>query len=279
MYTKEVENLKLGQILSLVENIIERNLVLYLSAVIVITAMSQITALFINGNIYIYIIMILVSGMFTLSIKIITLKNIKVDKIDNGLIVNRTKKGNVFKQILMFLAFYIVACVILGIAISVFGILLSVLLVPDSIITFISVVIGIPGAILFSLLVSGIEIEVFCKNEIHHFISNSYNNIFKSKNETIKKLIIGLILLMLSSMIISLPVVMAQGNTLGMFIMTILSSCLGVIGWTYTYVVYMTSITEKDLLKNQDNQENKISNETNSTINNASGSEEITRLW
>ncbi len=299
MYTKEVENLKIRQILSLVEHTIENNLALYIFSIIMLSVISFSSSYYSNDSELVYIFMLFYSAILNLVLKISLLKKIKVDKLDNKLIIARAKKGNVGMQTLMFFVFYLVLIVFLAVVLGVGSVLFAAITLPNpevaQIVIFLLALVGIPALFVFSMFVEGIIIEIFCKNEVNKFLSQAYLNIFKSKTKTLSKFLIGILLMTLGSLLISIPSLMPQTNTIGTILMDILSNCLVIVTWTYIYVVYMTSITEKDLQTiannvNSENDENSINQENNqsnnelgnnlnNTENNTSSSEEITRLW
>ncbi len=289
MYTKEVENLKLREIFRLVENIIESNLRLFLTVVAIITVISYVITYFISGDATFFVFGVVLNAVLTLIIKVITLKSIKIENAGNSLITNRAKKGRTGIQVLMYTVFNIVATILATIVVLGMGMLYSTINLANQAIgnlfIIVALIIFIPISIVFSMCVEGIFMEIFCKDEVNKFISNAYNNIFKSKTNTASKLIIGTILLICVSIIISIPTLIAENNYFGTAISSILSSCFVVVSWTYVYVVYMTSITARDL-ENADNSQNNLNNPNNNTnntlnntINNTSSSEEITRLW
>ncbi len=279
MYTKEVENLKVSQILRLVENTIENNLSLYISAIITLAVVSNLVDIIAGDNIYYYAVLLMGNAIINWAVKVFTLKTIKTDKLENSLITSRAKKGNIFKQGLIYALFYIVITFVLVIVAGIFSVAVSVIVLTipalTQIIELILVFVGAPLVILFSLFMSAVSIEIFCKDEKSKFITSAFTNIFKSKNRTLNKLMLGLLMLLIGSMIISLPIAIPQANTFALILTSILASCLGVIGWTYTYIVYMTSITGNDLIEVQDNQ-NSQSNKSDIVNQN---SDEITKLW
>ncbi len=290
MYTKEVENLKITQILKLTEATIENNLRLYLSVIVMLAVTSRLAEIFAGDNQYLFLVLLLATGIINITIMISTLKRIKVDKLNNTLIASKMKKGSVVKQSLMFLAFYIVTCTVLGIIIALASVVYSLLImaVPslNQLLYLVMLVVGIPLGIAFSALTSGIIIEIFAKNEIHHFISNAYRNVFKSKTKTFSKILFGMVLFMLISRLIMVPILLPKTNLLGEVVTSILSGCLMVVGWTYSFIVYMTSVTEKDLINVDENQnlnQNQNANQNNqnnfNNKNNTTNSEEVTRLW
>ncbi len=282
MYTKEVENLKISQILKIVENIIESNLSLYLAGIITLTIMSSLFDFVAGDNIYLIIILLFANAIVTWAVKVVTLRGLKADKLENSLILARVKKGNIVKQGLIYAAFYIVTGIVLGIIMTIIMLIVSaiVLVVPalGNLVSFLVLLVALPLSIMFDTLISGITIEVFCKDEKSKFIINAYNNIFKSKNTTFRKLLLGFLMLMVAMMVVSAPIAIPQANTFTLLLISLLSSFITVIGWTYVYVVYMTSITDKDLVEVNESQntQNNISNTNNQ---NSVNSDEVTRLW
>ncbi len=281
MHTKEVENLKMREIFRLVENTIENNLRLYLTAVAGLSLLNIGGSLSVASTNYNMILLTyLIVSVLGFVLKIATLKKINIDDTGTTLIKSRVKNGKIAMQIFMCIVFSTALIFILGIATVVIALIYSAIALLSSelgmVVLEIIVLMLIPIGFAISIWIDGIYLEIFCKGETQKFISKSYSNIFKSKTKTFNKLLFGNIMDSAVAIIIVTILTLPQSNTFGMIIMTILYSCFYVIFWTYTYVVYMTSMTETDIVNINNEQ---IKQDTNNKINNTSSSEEITRLW
>ncbi len=271
MYTNKVENLKIREVFRLTENTIENNLGLYLTAVALLSILSFMYDVLVIDNVVSILLIALINALLALVVKVITLKKIKIDKIGNELISSRVKKGSIGMQILIANVFYFVV-ISIGIALMLLISEIYILIANNNLdlgLLFIGIItlILIPISIVFTMWLEGIVIEIFCKNEVNKFISKAYLNIFKSKTDTLKKLLLGFLLLLATYTVMGMVITMPQNNDFGMIIITILSNCIAVVAWTYTYIVYMTSITEKDLISVESTTNN---NDSSNTLNNTS---------
>ncbi len=238
----EVSKFGLKKLLSLTENIIEKNFSAYLVRVLILTAISYMLLTVNESNQTAYIGMVVVNLVTSFLVEVTFLQKIKteVEQIDTQKV-----SGNLFIQTLFMLCVYSSIIMILSIILT-FGLMIFdnfySQITIDEIVKILNIV-SIPliiGYVCVSLWVFGIAYEVFIKNNIKFSaLKNASKNIFKSKNSTFAKMFFGV-----SFGSIGYTIMASVAYMYNVKVLLLLSVAIYFFFKVYLYVVYMSSKTD-----------------------------------
>ncbi len=256
-----VENAKLVELFKLTEVILEKNYKLFIVAIIAMVVIQSIVDLLPISDGKSLFLAMFIGQIVSLVISVFIIKKVKLD-IES--IDGKRQRGNVIKQFLFTLFLYILVAlffvaIILGVdyiySLTVGTAMESTfLLIVGSVFMMISLPL-IALSIYFTCVVETLIFEIFAKNNVgFSAIKATLVNLHKSKNSTLSKLILSVIIFTGVSFIIMLvnfaPLIQSAASTTGfmdyvmMLVMNALMAIANVYFLTNRFIIYMSSRTE-----------------------------------
>ncbi len=256
-----VENAKLVELFKLSELILEKNYRLFIGAIIAMILVQSIVDLVPIDNGIFLVVTMFVGHIVSLVIYVFIIKKVKLDIVS---IDGKRQRGSVIKQFLFTLFLYLlVALFFVAVILSVkyvYSLIVgtsiesTVLLLVGSIFMMISLPL-IVLSIYCTCVVEALIFEIFAKNNVgFSAIKATFFNLHKSKNGTLSKLIVSVIIFTGVTFIIYLinyaPLVQSAAASTGlmdyvmMLVMNALMAIANVYFLTNRFIIYMSCRTE-----------------------------------
>lgn len=249
---KTIETFRFAELLKTSETVIERNLKLYGVSIGVLVILQFLFLFFNLGNMYVLYGSMLFEALVTFVLKIIIFK-----KVDTGFdyVDNKRQKGNVFRQVLNLILIYVVFLIIvaiLSVALVFIVKALSSILSDENIVMILLIALNlaiIPSTVLLlyiSIIFDSLAIEVFIKNNIKFSaIKTTLKNINNGINGTLAKLLAGMGVSLILNTFVFICSSFSYRSVFMQVVFSLLLIMCNVFIWTYSYIVYMTSVTDK----------------------------------
>ncbi len=242
---ENIEHYKVGDLLKFTELVLEKNYKLYLGIIVVLTIVQSLMSFIPIESDIVYLSITNITVLVTIGFVVFILKKVKIDA---DIIEKRRQKGNIVKQILVLLAYYFMLVAIIGVV--VFAIL-SVASINE----YLTAVVAL-GLLLLSLPLLGLGIymsvcseamlyEVFIKNNAKlSVLKTVLFNMHKSKNRTFLKMLVSSFIAIAVSIVLTLIAVATMENYLMVFVVNALNVTVTLFLYTYSFIVYMSAVTE-----------------------------------
>ncbi len=255
-----VEGYKTVELMKYTEQVLEKNLKLYLGTIIALV-ITQIIIDFIPASKTMFLVLNIINTIITLAVSIVIIRRVKIEADSINL---KRKKGSLVKQLLF--SFFLYFILVLFIAVIAFALAFvykgavesgmeeTFLLVLGGIVMFFAIPL-VAASIYISCVFDGIIFEIFAKdNRGFSTIKDTFFYLHKSKNSTLSKLIVSNLLLVAVTFLVILvnfaPLVDMAKESFGlmdyvmMFVMNALMSIISVYFLTNRFIIYMSSRTE-----------------------------------
>ncbi len=255
-----VENSKSFELFKLSEYILEKNYKLYIGAIIAMLVIQSIIDIAPINGAQVYVAL-LIGEIVAFSVSIFIIKKVKLD-IES--IDVKRQRGGLVKQIFFTLLVYLLVGIFF--AVIAFGIaFVYTLTVGTSMETYFMALVGglimlfslplIIASVYLTCVAEALVYEIFAKNNVgFSAIKATFYNLHKSKNNTLTKLMLSVLVFTAVTIIIILinyaPLIQSASESTGlmeylmMFVMNALVAIANVYFLTNRFIIYMSCRTE-----------------------------------
>ncbi len=250
MDTKNIEQFKLLDLFKVTEHILEKNYKLYFSIIGISSLIGFLLVFLPMEDDIVYNVAQIILGLFSFCLTIILLRKVKTE-ID--VIETKRQKGNIIKQFLFMMALMVLFIIII-ISIAVVAYLIaSINSILETLVIAGLAIVAMPlivGILYLSIISDAITFEVFTKNNVGiSAIKEAFYNLHKSKNNTFTKIILSSLISLVMFTFLVIIAYYTKDSYLMVVVLNLLQSTLSLFFLTFNFVVYMSGVTEKSIIK------------------------------